>query len=188
MPRMKTTNHSVASFVLLLIILAVSSTVANAQSITWKFGGNDAGTSTYKANADGTFESQTDLNIAGTTLKSRLTGKLVNGVITEFEIVNQQAGTEITVSAKDGKARIKTGDKTRETTYKPSTVLFGNLHPILTETWSKVLDPTKDGVQKIDVLILDAAVTVPVEVTKKKARTVDADGKKQVANVYLAHE
>ena len=183
---MKTTTHSVAWFVLLGLILAVSSAVVSAQSITWKFGGNDAGTSTYKTNADGSFESQTDLNIAGTTLKSRLTGKLVDGAITEFEIVNQQAGTEVTVSAKDGKARIKSGEATRETTYKPSTVLFANLHPILTETWAKVLDPAKDGVQKIDVFILDAAVTVPVEVTKKKARTVDADGKKQVANVYLA--
>lgn len=186
MPRMKTTSHRLAWFVLLVMILAVSSAAVNAQSITWKFGGNDAGTSTYKTSADGSFESQTDLNIAGTTLKSRLTGKLVDGAITEFEIVNQQAGTEVTVSAKDGKARIKAGDVTRETTYKPSTVLFANLHPILTETWSKVLDPAKDGVQRIDVFILDAAVTVPVEVTKKKARTVDADGKKQVANVYLA--
>ena len=36
------------------------------------------------------------------------------------------------------------------------------------------------------MFILDAAATVPVEITKKKARTVAADGKKQVANVYLA--
>ena len=186
MPHMKTTRYRVVSFVLLALILVICSAAVNAQTITWKFGGNDAGTSTYKTNADGSFESQTDLNIAGTTLKSRLTGKLVDGAITEFEIVNQQAGSEVTVSAKDGKARIKSGDVTRETTYKPAKVLFANLHPILTATWSKALDPTKDGVQKIDVLILDAAVALPVEVTKKKARTVDADGKKQVANVYLA--
>jgi uncharacterized protein len=199
---MKTTSHSVAWFVLLVMLLAVrsplvarsqillargsSASVQNAQSIKWKFGGNDAGTSRYETHADGTFESSTELNVAGMTLKSRLTGKLVEGAITEFELVNQQAGTEVTVSAKDGKARLKAGDVTRDTTYKPSKVLFANLHPILTETWSKVLDPAKDGVQKIDVFILDAAATFPVEVLKKKARTVEADGKKQVANVYLA--
>jgi putative CocE/NonD family hydrolase len=120
------------------------------------------------------------------TIKSRLTGKLVDGAITEYELVNQQAGTEVTVSAKDGKAHLKAGDVVRDMTYKPSKVLFGNLHPILSETWSKVLDPAKDGVQKIDVFILDAATTLPVDVLKKKARTVEVDGKKQVADVYLA--
>jgi uncharacterized protein len=193
---MKTTRQRVAWFVLLVVILAVftpfvsrsqsPSESTTTQNMKWKFGGNDAGTSSYVTHADGTFESSTELSVAGMTLKSRLTGKLVDGAITEFEMVNQQAGTEVTVSAKDGKARIKAGDATRETTYKPSKILFGNLHPILTQTWSKVLDPTKDGVQKIDVFILDAAATVPVEITKKKARTVEADGKKQVANVYLA--
>ena len=200
--RMKTTSQRVAWFVLLVMILSVQSplvarnraqlerepsvAVQNTQSIKWKFGGNDAGASSYASHADGTFESSTELSIAGMTLKSRLTGKLVDGVITEYELVNQQAGTEVTVSAKDGKARFKAGDKTREVTYKPSNVLFSNLHPVLTETWSRVLDPSKDGVQKIDVFILDAATTLPVEVLKKKARTVEADGKKQVANVYLA--
>ena len=163
-----------------------SATAQTTQTIKWKFGGNDAGTSSYVSRADGTFESSTELNIAGMTIKSRLTGKLVDGAITEYELVNQQAGTEVTVSAKDGKAHLKAGDVVRDMTYKPSKVLFGNLHPILSETWSKVLDPAKDGVQKIDVFILDAATTLPVDVLKKKARTVDVDGKKQVADVYLA--
>jgi hypothetical protein len=163
-----------------------SATAQTTQTIKWKFGGNDAGTSSYVSRADGTFESSTELNIAGMTIKSRLTGKLIDGAITEYELVNQQAGTEVTVSAKDGKAHLKAGDVVRDMTYKPSKVLFGNLHPILSETWSKVLDPAKDGVQKIDVFILDAATTLPVDVLKKKARTVEVDGKKQVADVYLA--
>lgn len=202
---MKTTSQRVVTlFVLLVMILALrpallarsqnqsereqntSVAAQNVQTMKWKFGGNDAGSSSYETHTDGTFESSTELNVAGMTLKSRLTGKIVDGAITEFELVNQQAGTEVHVSAKDGKARIKAGEVTREVTYKPSKVLFANLHPILTETWSKVLDPTKDGVQKIDVFILDAAVTLPVEVLKKKARTVETDGKKRVADVYLA--
>ena len=199
---MKTTSQTLASLVLLAMVLAVLSPLAarsqillergasvpveNAQSVKWKFGGNDAGTSIYESRADGTFQSSTELNVAGTTLKSRLTGKLVEGAITEFELVNQQGATEVTVSAKDGKARLKAGDVTRDVTYKPSQVLFANLHPILSETWSKVIDPAKEGVQKIDVFILDAAVTIPVEIIKKKSRAVEVAGKKQVANVYLA--
>jgi uncharacterized protein len=185
---MKITSKSVAGFVLLVMILAFAPSIAaqNVQSIKWTFGGNAAGSSSYETRADGTFVSSTELSIAGQTLKSRLTGKLVDGAITEYELVNQQAGTEVTVSAKDGKARLKAGDVTRDVTYKPSKVLFANLHPILTETWSKVLDPAKDGPQKIDVLILDGAATFPVDVLKKRTRTVEAEGKKQVANVYLA--
>ncbi|HEY9502635.1 MAG TPA: CocE/NonD family hydrolase [Pyrinomonadaceae bacterium] len=197
---MKTTGKRLTLFVLLVMFLGFrpplwarsqaqpdrQQNTQNVQTMRWKFGGNDAGSSTYTTHPDGTFESSTDLNIAGMTIKSRLTGKLVDGAITEYELVNQQPGAEVQVSAKDGKARLKAGEATREVTYKPSKVLFANLHPILTATWSKVLDPTKDGIQKIDVFILDAAVTLPVEVSKKKTRTADTDGKKQVADVYLA--
>jgi putative CocE/NonD family hydrolase len=202
---MKTTPQRLRpAFVLLVMILAFrpplvarsqnqsereqnsSGAAQNVQTMKWKFGGTDAGSSRYETHPDGTFESSTELNVMGMTLKSRLTGKLVDGAITEFELVNQQAGAEVQVSAKDGKARIKAGEATREVTYKPSKVLFANLHPILTGTWSKVLDPTKDGVQKIDIFILDAAATVPVDILKKKARTIETEGKKRVADVYLA--
>jgi preprotein translocase subunit YajC len=63
---MKTTSQRVAWFVLLVMILAVftplvsrsqTSTAQKAQAMKWKFGGNDAGTSSYVTHADGTFES-----------------------------------------------------------------------------------------------------------------------------------
>ena len=155
------------------------------ETIKWKFNGIDAGTNTYQSYPDGRFESVTELNIAGTTLKSRLTGKLVDGVITEFEIDNHQAGTVVKTSAKDGKARVTVGDKTREVEYKPSKVLFGNIHPVLTETLVRALDPAKEGVQRIEILLLDAAVAVKVEVSEKKTRAIEAGGKKQVADIYL---
>src|SRR5262249_43349336 len=138
--------------------------VQGSETVKWKFGGNDAGINNYQTYPDGRFESVTELNIAGMALKSRLTGKLVDGAITEFEIVNQQAGMEVKVSAKDGKARITAGDKTREVEYKPSKVLFGNLHPVLTETLAKALDPAKEGLQNIEVFVLDGATTLKVDV------------------------
>jgi putative CocE/NonD family hydrolase len=201
---MKPLSRKVAWFVLIALMIAfrppllarsqnqsavaptASAGLQNTQTIKWKFGGNDAGSGSYTLHPDGTFESVTELNIVGQAIKSRLTGKMVNGLITEFEMVTQQAGTEVKTSAKDGKAQITFGTNSRTVDYKPASVLFGNLHPVLTATWAKVLDPTKDGVQNIDVFVLDGAVTVTVGVTKKKARTVEANGKKQVANVYLA--
>lgn len=160
--------------------------VQTTQTLKWRFGGNDAGSGSYTMRADGTFESATELSIMGQSIKSRLTGKMLNGLITEFEIVTQQAGVEMKTSAKDGKAQITVGTNSRTVDYKPASVLFANLHPVLSQTWAKVLDPTKDGVQNIDVFVLDGATTVKVAVTKKKTRTVEAGGKKQVANVYLA--
>jgi uncharacterized protein len=157
----------------------------NTETIKWKFNGSDAGTDTYQSYPDGRFESVSDLNVPGITLKSRLAGKLVDGVITEFEISNQQGATEVKVSAKDGKARITAGDKTQEVEYKPSKVLFANIHPVLTETLVGAIDPAKEGVQSIDVFVLDGAVTVKVDVMKKKARTIESGGGKQVADVYL---
>ncbi|HEU4387126.1 MAG TPA: CocE/NonD family hydrolase, partial [Blastocatellia bacterium] len=162
-----------------------SPAVQSSETIKWTFGGNDAGTTNYQTHQDGKFESVTELRVAGMVIKSTLTGKIVDGAITEFEIVNSQAGTEVKVSAKEGKARITAGDKTRDVNYKPSKVFFANLHPVFTETLIKPLDPAKDGPQSIDVLVLDGAVVAKVEVSKKKVRTVDVGGKKQVASVYL---
>jgi uncharacterized protein len=164
-----------------------SSSVAaqNMVTIKWKFNGNDAGTNTYQTHPDGKFESVTELNIAGMVLKSRLTGRLVDGAITEFEIINVEGGREVKTSAKDGKAQITVGGKTREAEYKPSKVLFGNLHPVLSETMVKALDPAKEGTQSIEVFMLDAAATVKVDVLKKKTRAIEAGGKQQVAVVYL---
>src|SRR6185437_3018739 len=164
----------------------VAAALQNTQTLKWRFGGNDAGTSTYTSRPDGTFQSVTELSLLGQVIKSRLTGKRVNGLLTEYELVNQQAGTEVKTSAKDGKAHITVGANSLDFDYKPASVLLANLHPVLMETWAKVLDPAKDGVQNVDVFVLDGATTVKVGVTKKKARTVEAGGKKQVANVYLA--
>src|SRR5262249_4314279 len=134
-----------------------------SETVKWKFNGNDAGTNTYQSYPDGRFESVTELNLPGTGIKSRLTGKLRDGSITEFEIVNHQGDMQIKVSAKDGKARVTVGENTREVEYKPSKVFFGNVHPILTETLVKALDPAKEGVQSIEVLALDGAVAIKAD-------------------------
>jgi hypothetical protein len=81
---MKSTSQIVTWFVLLVMTFAFrpalvtssqiqagpernfSVAVQTAQTMKWKFGGNDGGSSSYETRADGTFESSTDLNIAET--------------------------------------------------------------------------------------------------------------------------
>ena len=54
-----------------------SPAVQTSETIKWKFGGADAGTTTYQTHPDGKFESVTELRLAGMTMKSSLTGRLV---------------------------------------------------------------------------------------------------------------
>ena len=157
----------------------------HVETIKWKFGGNDAGSNTYQTAPDGGFESVTELSLMGTTIKSRITGRIVDGVVTEYELVNQQGAAGIKISAKDGKARITVKDKTREVEYKPTKVLFGNLHPIFTETMIRALDPGKEGFQKIEAFMFDAAMPIKLELMKKRSRAVEVDGRKQAAEVYV---
>ncbi|MBO0720817.1 MAG: CocE/NonD family hydrolase, partial [Blastocatellia bacterium] len=164
-----------------------SENAQNTETIKWRFNGDDAGTNTYKTLPDGSFESVTDFNIAGIAVKSRLTGRLVGGAMTEYEIVNNQGGVEAKVSAKDGKASITVGGKTREAEYKNPRILFANLHPIFSETIIKAFDPAKEGTQSIEVFLLDAAVTMKVDVSKKKSLAIETGGVKQVDDIYLLH-
>ena len=162
------------------------SQTAAVHNFKWTFGGSEAGKSTYQTHSDGRFESTTELTLAGMNIKSRLTGKKVDGTITEFEMVNNQSGSEVKVEAKNGKAKVTAGGRSQERDFKPSTVVFGNFHPILSETFLKAIDPSKEGPQSIDVLVLDGGISVKAQITKKKARTIETPGKKITADVYLA--
>src|ERR1044071_5210671 len=122
---------SVILFVLVNFVLCLSSASAQQAAMKWTFGGSEAGTTSYDVKADGTFESVTELNIAGQVIKSKLTGRFVDGKLVEYEIVRNAQGQEMKTVAKDGKAKLSTKDTTRELDYKPSSVLFANFHPIM---------------------------------------------------------
>jgi uncharacterized protein len=182
---MKTSARKLIWLIVLMSALGSSLIAQTTENLKWKFNGNDAGTNTYRTFPDGRFESVTELNIVGIAIKSRVTGKIVDDTLTEFEIVNSQGGMEVKASAKDGKAQITVAGKTREAEYKPARALFGNFHPFLTGTLFKMLDQAKEGIQSIEVLLLDAATVAKLDVLKKKARQIEVAGKKQIADVYL---
>lgn len=181
---MKKFLASITTLILASFFLMASPTAAQQSVMKWTLFNNDAGTSSFQTNPDGTFESLTELNLAGTAIKSRLTGKLVDGALVEFEIVNNQAGTEVKASGKDGKAQIVAGERKREVDFKPAKALFGNFHPALSATILKAFDPTKGEAQSIETFVLDGAATVTVNVSKKKDRSLEVGGVKQIVEVY----
>ena len=176
---------SVILFVLVNFGLCLSSASAQQPAMKWIFAGSEAGTTTYDVKADGTFESVTEFNIAGTVIKSKLVGRFVDGKLVEYEIVRNAQGEEIKTVARDGKAKISTKDRTRESDYKPSSVLFANFHPIMLDSIIKAYDQAKGGVQTIEVTVVDGGVTTKIDVSKKKTHTVESGGKKQVLDIYL---
>src|ERR1044072_7048822 len=93
---------SIILFVLVTFVLCLSSASAQQPAMKWIFAGNEAGTTSWDKKADGTFETVTEINIAGTVIKSRLVGKFVDGKLAEYEMVQNAQGQELKTIAKDG--------------------------------------------------------------------------------------
>jgi hypothetical protein len=106
--------------------LAQSSAQSTVETIRWIFAGNDVGSNTYRTLPSGRFESTSEEKIANVTINSKLTGKITDGLLTEYELVNNQGGSEVKVTAKEGKAQINKQGNTYEVDFKPAKVLFAN--------------------------------------------------------------
>jgi uncharacterized protein len=174
--------------ILVLVNLCLLPLPASAQQmdLIWKVGGNEVGATTYRSKADGTFESVTEIKIAGSAAKSRVAGKISGGALVEYEALNNiQGRKEVKISARDGKAHITTNNETKDVDYTPSKILFSNYHPVFWDTIIKALNPAKEGTQTIEIFILESAENVKIEVLKKEARTVESGGKRLIADVYL---
>jgi hypothetical protein len=167
-----------------LIGLLVQPTAAQQVETKWRFAGNEVGFTNYQPGPDGKFESMTEIDLAG-RIKSNLTGRFTDGVLVEFELVNNVRGDEFRVAARDGKVRITAKGRTRELDFKPPTALFNKYHPIFAATIIKALDPQKEGVQEIEIFALGNAAPLKIQISKKKTLTFEAQGKKQIATVYL---
>jgi hypothetical protein len=136
--------------------LTRSSAQSTVETIRWIFAGNDVGSVAYRTLPNGRFESTSEEKIANITINSKLTGKITDGLLTEYELVNNQDGGEVKVTAKEGKAQITKQGNTYEVDFKPAKVFFANEHPLLTETIIRAIDPNKEGLQKIDLLLFIA--------------------------------
>jgi uncharacterized protein len=167
--------------------LTQSSAQSTVETLRWFFAGKDVGFSTYRMFPDGRFESLSEEKIANVTINSKLTGKITDGLLTEYELVNNQGGSEVKVTAKEGKAQITKEGKTHEVAFKPAKVVFANEHPLLTETIIRAIDPNKEGLQKIELLLLDQAAPDRVELRKKGTLTIERGGNKTLINHYLAY-
>ncbi|HEV2666085.1 MAG TPA: CocE/NonD family hydrolase [Blastocatellia bacterium] len=167
--------------------LTHSSAQSTVETIRWIFAGNDVGSNTYRTLPNGRFESTSEEKVANITINSKLTGKITDGLLTEYELVNNHGGSEVKVTAKEGRVQITRQGNTYNDDFKPAKVLFANEHPLLTETIIRAIDPNKEGPQKIDLLLLDQATLAKVDVQKKGTLTIERGGAKTIIHHYLAY-
>ena len=155
------------------------------ETITWFFGGFRVGTNTHRTLPDGRFESTTEEKVRNVTIFSKLTGTVADGLLVEYELVTRHDGNEVRVTAKDSKARITEEGRTREVAFKPARAVIANEHPFLTETMLRAIDHNKAGPQYLDVLLLDQAMSVRVELRKKETLTIERGGTRTPLVHYL---
>jgi hypothetical protein len=167
--------------------LTQSSAQSAVETIRWIFGGNDVGSVAYSTLPNGRFESTSEGKVANITINSKLTGKITDGLLTEYELVNNQGGMEVKVTAKEGKVQITRQGNIYEVDFKPAKVLYANEPPLLTETLIRAIDPNKEGVQKIDLFLLDQAALDKVDLQKKGTLTIERGGAKTIINHYLVY-
>ena len=179
--------------VLTLVLTAAAAAATNlsrapaqsgVETITWFFNGFRVGTNTYRTLPNGRFESTTDEKVRNVTIKSTLTGTVVDGLLTEYELVNQHDGKELRVTARDGTARITEEGRTRAVAFKPARAAIANEHPFLTETTLRAIDPNKEGAQYVDVLLLDQAMPFRVELRRKETLTIEHGGARTAIGHY----
>lgn len=175
-------------FVLVCASLGLSTALAqdtNVGKMKITFAGSEVGFNRYESKPDGTFESVSEMNLGGLTIKSKLIGKFVEGTLVEFELAQSAMGEEATITAKEGKVKIVSKAKTTEKEYQPAKLVFANFHPLLSATVVKALDPSGATIQTVEPFLLDGAMTLKADLSKKKTRTIEVGGEKQVVEVYL---
>lgn len=127
--------------------------------MTITFAGTPVGENVYVLSEDGTFTSNTKLEIGGTQIKSDMAGKFVSNRLVEFrcEVMTPAQSGPLLLTLKNGKYHAHTSkmDKDLPLSVK-NEPYFGNLHPQFTASVLGMLDFKKKSVQEVKAFCPDA--------------------------------
>ena len=147
--------------------------------------GSQVGTTTFKSDAEGgsTFDIELTLGGQKTTMHAVLKAKA--GVVTSVDFEAKPGGKYALVA--NGAKSTVSGNGGKPKPFKlPATVYpFSNFAPHLVSNLIRGYDKKKGGVQKIDILLLDAGIPLKIELTNKGTRTVKAGGKLTPVTSYV---
>jgi len=182
-------KHSRIVAALSALVLCSAVAGAQKQELRFTFMGADAGSNVYEAKPDGSFVSETALNLAGTRITSKLTGLRKDGLLVEYTMEQTAGPATVKATARDGKFTFETpskaGSTPKQTEFKPPSIFFANFHPALSVSLAEAYANPTSGSQKMDVLVVDGAVPMTAEVMGRPAKAIDVAGKRVVARAFL---
>jgi putative CocE/NonD family hydrolase len=170
------------------VVLCAASANAQKQELTFWFMGAEAGKNVYEARPDGSFVSETDISLAGTRITSKMTGLRKDGALVEYTVEQAMGPATVKIVARGGKATLETSEKggppNTPRDYKPSKAYFANFHPVLSASLADAYTSPASGSQKLDLFLVDGAMTLPVDLIGKPARAIEAQGRRVSARAY----
>jgi len=168
------------TFLLLFLLLLAALAPAQRREAVVQIAGGDIGKTTYQQNSDGSFTSEMNMSVAGTTITSTLTGKVVDGVLVSYTLKQNMGDKSMQVVAENGVAKTTVDGKEEEEKYTPTKRWFANYHFFTYEN----LRPAGLEPESFKGVILDGAAELDLKVAAKAARVVEAGGAKRVVNVF----
>lgn len=154
---------------ILALVALLTANAASAQKQTMKvsFGGSEAGTTTFELDAKGDFRGDASLTLMGQKISMSITGFADAKGLHRFHLKADQAGRKVEVSVADGKGKVTDPNGTREFEAKglPKPYM-GNFFPQTLTNVFKAYDSIKGGKQAIELVLLDTAGVVKVDVEK----------------------
>ena len=171
---------------LLVALLLVTAALGTAQQreLVWRIAGGEIGKTVATTNPDGTFRSETHLQIGPTKIDSVLSGTFKDKLLVAFRLEQSAAGQSAVLDGKDGKVAIKAGGKDTSADFKPHGAIFSNYHPTLMSTVAAAFDASGPATQAIPTAVIEAVRLVPMDPTKLGSKVISVDGKDQVIASY----
>jgi len=151
--------------------------------------GAPIGENTYTANADGSFESKSILDLGSIKITSTASGHIKDG-----KLIDATADTEGPSAAKavyaKGHVEVSSGKNTKSASWQDKTgALVGNLHPQFDATSlllaEKAIHAKTDAKSTVvDAYMVDAGATIPLKISLRQPKTVEVNGKNVVARDF----
>lgn len=169
-----------------LVVLWPLSAVAAPVTVKFELAGGDAGQNVFELKADGSFTSTTSAQLGPTKVDTTLTGRMVEGRVTEFQMDITSPPTRAKFTWDGKKAVVEAAGNRQERPLTLSGPLFSNYHPQLNRGLFRALSANVADPQKVTLTVLESLVTVQATLTPKPAQRIDVNGKPTVIRMMTA--
>ena len=175
----------------IITTLATISTVAHADPLkgdTGKFQitlrENKIGTTTFTSDKDGGSVYDEQLSLYGTKITAHVVIKASKGVVTQVD-VDSQPGGKLHLTLAGDKSVLTAGKITKPLKLGAHVYLIDNFAPHLLSPLVAAYDVQKNGVQKFDVIVVNAGIPLPATLTRGATKTRTINGTAQPITAYM---